>query len=459
MSQLPYSVDSEQAVIGRVLLDNAAYDKAADLLTANSFYDPAHREIYSAIQQMRSANKPVDVVTLDAWLIDRNLSEATGGLAYLVTLADNTPSAANIRQYAQTVADKFKLRSVIHLASELIESAQDISGKAVDELIGSYTGQLEALTISGADTESMSIFQVSEKVVGHVQRIYDAPDGEFLGVSTGLADLDAKLQGLKPGDMVVIAGRPGMGKTSLAMNIADHAARKHGHVLVFSMEMGAEQLGLRQAASLCNVRLDAMQGGKMDDDEFARLPNYLRLASEELEMTIDFRGGLTPSQLRAKARQISRKHKNLSLIVIDYLQLMTGDRKTDNRVQEMSEISRQIKALAKELHVPIIALSQLNRGVESRGDKRPMLSDLRESGAIEQDADTALLIYRDEYYNTDSAFKGIAEINIAKNRMGPVGGWVKTLFQGEYSRFSNLSRDWVAPEEVPVKRSYVYGFK
>ena len=223
--------------------------------------------------------------------------------------------------------------------------------------------------------------------------------------------------------------------------------------------MSAEQLGLRQAASLCNIRLDAMQSGKMEDGEFDRLTNYLQMASESLKMTIDFRGGLTPAQLRAKARQVARKHKDLSLIVIDYLQLMTSDRKTDNRTQELSEISRQIKALAKELHVPIVALSQLNRAAEQRADKRPMLSDLRESGSIEQDADTVLLIYRDDYYNPDSQYKGVADINIAKYRMGQVGCWVKTLFQGEYSRFSNLSRDWVPPVEEPQKREFTYSFK
>lgn len=454
---IPYSIESEQALIGRILLNNAAYDRVVDLLTADCFYEPAHREIYRAIQQMLANNRPVDVVTLDAWLIERDLSEAVGGIGYLATLADQTPSAANVRTYAEIVASKAKLRGAMHLAGELIDAAQEANGKDADEVIGSFTAQLEALTINQSDTDSLGVFDVAERTVGHVQKIYNTPDGETLGVKTGLLDLDAKLQGLKDGEMIVIAGRPGMGKTSLAMNIADHAA-KQGHVLVFSMEMSAEQLGLRQAASLCNIRLDAMQGGAMDEGEFDRLTNYLQMACDSLQMTIDFRGGLTPSQLRAKARQTARKHKNLSLIVIDYLQLMAADRKTDNRVQEMSEITRQMKALAKEMHVPIIALSQLNRGVESRADKRPMLSDLRDSGTIEQDADTALLIYRDDYYNPDSQYKGIAEINVAKQRMGPTGCWVKTLFQGEYSRFSNLSRDWVAPVEEPKKREVTFSF-
>ena len=455
---IPYSIESEQALIGRILLSNAAYDRVVDLLTADCFYEPAHREIYRAIQQMLANNRPVDVVTLDAWLIERDLSDVVGGLGYLGTLANQTPGAANVRTYAEIIASKAKLRGAMHLASELIDAVQEANGKDADEIIGNYSSQLEALTINKSDTESLSIFDVAERVVGHVQNIYNTPDGECLGVKTGLTDLDSKLHGLKEGEVIIVAGRPGMGKTSLAMNIADSAAKQHGHVLVFSMEMSAEQLGLRQAASLCNIRLDAMQGGTMEVDEFGRLRNYLQMASESLSMTIDFRGGLTPAQLRAKARQIARKHKDLSLIVIDYLQLMTSDRKTDNRTQELSEISRQIKALAKELHVPIIALSQLNRAAEQRADKRPMLSDLRESGSIEQDADTVLLIYRDDYYNPDSQMKGIADINIAKNRMGQTGCWVKTLFQGEYSRFSNLSRDWVPPVEEPKKRKFSYSF-
>lgn len=441
MSNL-FHVESEQSVLGALLQDPAAIDRI-DWLTEGDFYREDHRVIFRAISMMIAERKPVDVITVAEFLESSGVDSDYVGLAYLGELQMNTPSAVSIARYADVVRERRLLRDLM-AASETISSlaAADSTTPAA-ERIDEAAAMVYALSESAdiGDSESVTIGSVLSKVVQSVQERFDS-DGGMAGMSSGLGDLDAKTNGFMPGDLVIIAGRPSMGKTALALNIAEHAAIEEDKaVVVFSMEMQSEQLGIRSVSSVGRVGLNALRTGKMTDDDFSRM-SYAVGKLYKSKLVIDDRGGLSVMQMRSRCRRVARKLGSVDLVVVDYIQLATANLgKAANREQEVSAISRGLKGLAKEFNCPVIALSQLSRKVEDRADKRPMMSDLRESGAIEQDADLILMMYRDDYYNKDSAFKGMAEIIISKQRMGETGS-VIVGFQGEYSRFNNL-----APED------------
>lgn len=440
MSAELFSIEYEQSVIGGLLIDPKSFDRI-DFITEADFYREEHRLIYGAIALLLSDRKPVDVITVAEFLKSSGVDESRVGLAYLGELQMNTPSAANIRHYAEAVREKRLLRNLLEVSGSISELAEADSKIPAAERIDQAEQLVYALSESTdlGEAEARTITSVLTEVVDDIQARFDA-GGEIAGMSTGLVDLDAKTCGMMPGDLIIIAGRPSMGKTAIALNIAENAAVElNKSVLVFSMEMPAKSLGNRLVSSIGRIRMDAIRTGKMSDDDFGKLSFALGKLHQS-KLHIDDRGGLSVPQMRSRCRRVARKF-GLDLIVVDYIQLATANLgKSSNREQEVSAISRGLKGIAKEFNCPVIALSQLSRKVEDRADKRPMMSDLRESGAIEQDADVIMMMYRDEYYYKDSSYQGIAEIIIAKQRMGETGA-LFTSFQGEFSRFGNLSPD------------------
>ncbi|MCU0968407.1 MAG: replicative DNA helicase [Rubrivivax sp.] len=438
----PHSVEAEQSVLGGLLLDNLAWDRAADLLTDSDFYRHEHRLIYGAIASLVGAGKPADVVTVFEQLGSVGRAETCGGLAYLNALAQSVPSAANMRRYAEIVRERAILRKLIAASDDIATSAFNPQGRPVPQILDEAESKILKIGEEGA--RQRQGFQPIDKLVvallDRVNELHENGAEEVTGVRTGFYDLDRMTAGLQKGDLIVLAARPSMGKTAFALNIAEHVAVQETlPVLVFSMEMGASQLALRMVGSLGRIDQQHLRTGALKDDEWERLAEAVdRLG--RVQVFIDETPALNSAELRARARRMARQYGGtLGLIVIDYLQLMSGSSGSDeNRATELGEISRGLKALAKELQCPVIALSQLNRSVESRNDKRPMMSDLRESGAIEQDADVILFIYRDDYYNKDSKEPGVAEIVIAKQRNGPVGT-VKLTFLKPLTRFDNLA--------------------
>ena len=431
----PQAIEAEQSVLGGLLLDNVAYERMAPALRAEDFYTTAHQTIYRAVTAMLDRGEPADVITVDAALERAGQSEHCGGLAYLGELAANTPSAASINAYARLVADAKARRDMITAGQRLIELAREPEADAVTRAdkassivlaLGDQRGSKEPITISDA---MHTVLQVLE------QRI--EAGGAISGLSTGFCDLDRATTGLHPGNLVVLAGRPAMGKTTLGVNVAENVAMNGGVALVFSLEMPAADLVERSMARAGSINTQTLREGRLTDDDWSRLTVALSRLNEKGLVIDEDHSTASVSQMRRKAIRVKRKHGRLDLIVIDYLQLMRGE--GGNRNEEIGGITRGLKLLARELNAPVILLSQLNRGVEERTDKRPMMSDLRESGAIEQDADVILMAYRDEYYNADSAFKGFAEIIIRKQRMGPTGT-VPLIFQGEYSRFCDADQ-------------------
>jgi len=426
----PQSIEAEQAVLGGLLLDNSTWDAIADRLRAEDFYRRDHQQIFSAIAELSARSEPSDAVTLAEHLAAKGEAEETGGLAYLASLARDTPTAANIRAYADIVRERSLLRQLIRVSGEIAASAYGSEGRPATELVDeaerrrSGSGFVPLRDILGATIDRLDMLHANQ--------------GQLTGVSTGYDDLDRMTAGLQPGDLIIIAGRPSMGKTTLALNIAENAAiAANTPVAVFSMEMSREQLSMRMVSSLGRVDQSHLRTGNFGDEDWARI-NGAIAQMKTAPLYIDDSGALTPTEVRARARRLKRERGGLGLIVVDYLQLMQVAGTKENRTNEISEISRSLKALAKELHVPVIALSQLNRGVEQRTDKKPVMSDLRESGAIEQDADIIVLIYREEVYEPDTPRKGIADIIIAKQRNGPTGE-VHLTFLGKYTRFENLA--------------------
>ena len=433
MSEL-YHIESEQAVIGGLLLDPNAYDRI-DWLKETDFYREDHAAIYRQIIAMITTNQPIDVITVAEALESSGVSSDYIGLAYLGDLAANTASAANITRYAQVVADKKRSRDLLFASSQIADLAGDES-KPVVERIDAAQALIFALAEEmSVDEEPETLSNILPSVIDDIQTRFDS-GGAITGLATGFVDLDHKTFGLNGGDLVIVAGRPSMGKTALALNIAENVALGGKSVLVFSMEMGKKQLTERSIASVGRVSMNAIRSGQMTEDDFDRMGVALSKLSNA-NLIIDDKPALHVSQMRARARRVFRKH-GLALVVIDYIQLARGD--GQSREQEVSSISRGLKAIAKELDVPVIALSQLSRKCEERPNKRPMLSDLRESGAIEQDADLILMMYRDEYYNPDTPDIGVAEIIIGKQRQGETGV-VMATFSGEFSRFDNMNRD------------------
>jgi replicative DNA helicase len=431
----PHSLESEQSLLGGLLLDGRGFDVVSDIITEADFYRDDHRRIYRRIGLLMAQNKPVDVVTVDEGLQACGESESVGGLAYLSELASNTPGVRSIKRYAEVIADRRLRRDLLGAADEIADIARAFGDQPASERLDKAEGLLLAVSETAArqSSEPVPVSAVLSEVIDEIQARYDN-DGALQGLSTGFADFDSKTQGLQRGDLIVIAGRPGMGKTTIALNIAENVALAGGPALVFSMEMTKKQLVTRSLASIGEIELDRLRSGNMTDDDFSRMSLALsKLADSPL--IIDDTAALSVAQMRARARRIHRKTP-LKLLVVDYLQLASGQGQT--RDQEVSSISRALKALAKELDLPVIALSQLSRKVEERTDKRPLMSDLRESGAIEQDADVIVMMYRDEYYRPETTYKGIAEAMIRKQRQGSPGD-VHLAFQGQYCRFRNLS--------------------
>ena len=438
----PHSIEAESSVLGGLLLDNNAWDRVGDLLKEGDFYRYEHQAIYAAIGALINASKPADVITVFEQLKNQGKAQEMGGLTYLNNLAQYVPSATNIRRYAEIVRERAILRKLVTASDEISTNAFNPQGKTVERILDEAEAKIFAIGEEGSRNKQgfQSLDNLVIDLLDKVQEMADNP-ADVTGVPTGFADLDRMTSGLQAGDMIVLAARPSMGKTSFAVNIAEHVALNEGlPVAIFSMEMGAAQLAVRIVGSIGRVNQGNLRSGKLTDDEWPRLTEAIeRLRTVSLH--IDETPGLSPGELRANARRLARQCGKLGLIVVDYLQLMSGSgsaASSDNRATELGEISRGLKMLAKELQCPVIALSQLNRSVEQRTDKRPMMSDLRESGAIEQDADIIMFIYRDDYYNKDSKEPNVAEVIIGKQRNGPTGT-VKLFFQKNQTRFENLA--------------------
>ncbi len=440
----PHSVEAEQSVLGGLLLDNSAWDKIADLVTEADFYRHDHRLIYRHIHKLVEHGKPADVVTVSESLDNTAKLVEAGGLAYLGALAQNTPSAANIRRYAEIVRERAVLRQLVEVGSGIAEDALNPSGRSMAQLLDEAEAKVFEIAEAGARGKQgfMEIQPLLTQVVERIDMLFQRDNqSDVTGLPTGFADLDEKTSGFQAGDLIIVAGRPSMGKTAFSINIAENVAIQTGlPVAVFSMEMGGTQLVTRMLGSIGRLDQHRVRTGRLQDEDWQKL-TYAVGKLNDAPIHIDESAALSVLDLRARARRLHRQCGKLGLIVIDYLQLMSGSGKgggSENRATEISEISRGLKALAKELEVPVIALSQLNRSLEQRPNKRPVMSDLRESGAIEQDADLILFIYRDEVYNSDTQDKGIAEIIIGKQRNGPIGT-VKMTFLGEYTRFENYA--------------------
>ena len=437
----PHSIEAESSVLGGLLLDNGAWDRVGDLLTERDFYRYEHRMVFGAIGALINASKPADVITVFEQLQNQGKAEEIGGLSYLNSLAQYVPSAGNIRRYAEIVRERSILRKLVSASDEISTNAFNPQGRPVSAILDEAEQKIFNIGEEGA--RSKQGFQAMDTLVvallDRVQEMADNPN-DVTGVPTGFYDLDRMTAGFQAGDLIVLAARPSMGKTALAINIAEHVALNEGlPVAVFSMEMGAAQLAVRIVGSIGRIDQSHLRTGKLTDEEWPRLTEAIEKL-RTISLHIDETAGLTSSELRANARRLSRQCGKLGLIVVDYLQLMTGSSSDgENRATELGEISRGLKMLAKELQCPVIALSQLNRSVETRPDKRPMMSDLRESGAIEQDADIIMFIYRDEYYTKDACKEpGVAEVIIAKQRNGPTG-MVKLAFMNKITKFESLA--------------------
>ncbi|WP_408596640.1 replicative DNA helicase [Limnohabitans sp.] len=437
----PHSIEAESSVLGGLLLDNGAWDRVGDLLVDGDFYRYEHRQVYAAIGALVNTSRPADVITVYEHLQALGKAEEIGGLGYLNALAQYVPSASNIRRYAEIVRERSILRKLVSASDEIATNAFNTQGRAVAQILDE--AEQKIFNIGEEGSRMKQGFQaMPQLVVDLLDRVQEMADNQndITGVPTGFFDFDRMTSGLQPGDLIVLAARPSMGKTALAINIAEHVALNEGlPVAVFSMEMGASQLAVRIVGSIGRIDQGHLRTGKLSDDEWPRLTEAIEKL-RNVSLHIDETPGLTPSELRANARRLARQCGKLGLIVVDYLQLMSGSNSSggDNRATEIGEISRGLKMLAKELQCPVIALSQLNRSVEQRTDKRPMMSDLRESGAIEQDADVIMFIYRDDYYNKESKEPGVAEVIIGKQRNGPTGT-VKLAFLKPLTKFESLA--------------------
>ena len=437
----PHSQEAESSVLGGLLLDNNSWDKVADLLVEADFYRYEHRLVFASITSLVNSNRPADVITVFEQMQSQGKAEEVGGLAYLNSLAQYVPSSANIRRYAEIVRERSILRKLVSVSDEIATSALNTNGRPVTNILDE--AEQKIFSIGEEGSRMRQGFQSMDKLVvqllDRVEEMSQNPN-DITGVPTGFFDLDRMTSGMQAGDLLVLAARPSMGKTALAINIAEHVALHEDlPVAVFSMEMGASQLAIRIVGSIGRIDQGRLRTGKLIDDEWPRLSDAIERL-KTVSLSIDETPGLTTSELRASARRLARSCGKLGLVVVDYLQLMSGSGGGDgeNRATELGEISRGLKMLAKELQCPVIALSQLNRGVEQRTDKRPMMSDLRESGAIEQDADVIMFIYRDDYYNKDSKEPGVAEIIIAKQRNGPTGT-VKLTFLKPITKFESYA--------------------
>ncbi len=437
----PHSIEAEQSVLGGLMLDNERWDSVGEKIIAADFYSRPHRLIFESAKHLLNSGQPLDLITLSEQLEKHSLLDDVGGFAYLAELAKNTPSAANIVAYAEIVRERAVVRNLIGVANEIADAGYEPEGRSSEDLLDMAESKVFAIAEARTSQNEgpQNVESVLEKTLERIEILLKTPHDGVTGVSTGFNDLNKKTAGLQGSDLVIVAARPSMGKTTFAMNLCENAAMdQEKPVLIFSLEMPADQLMMRMLASLSRVDQTKIRTGQLDDEDWARISSTMGILMQKKNMYIDDSSGLTPTDVRSRARRIAREHGGLSMIMVDYLQLMRVPGMQDNRTLEIAEISRSLKALAKELNVPVVALSQLNRSLEQRADKRPVNSDLRESGAIEQDADLIMFIYRDEVYNPESPLKGIAEIIIGKQRNGPIGS-VRLTFQGQFSRFDNYA--------------------
>jgi replicative DNA helicase len=434
----PHSVEAEQSVLGGLMLDSAAWDQVADRVLAEDFYRNDHRLIFEAVAGLIERNQPCDAVTLSGHLESQGVLDQVGGLAYLGSLARDTPTSANIRAYADIVRERSVLRQLITAGNEIVTNALEPEGREAREIVDDAERAVFEIAERGSRGKVgfRTVKSILPDVVNRIDEMYHS-DGKLTGISTGFTKLDEMTSGLNAGDLIIVAGRPSMGKTTLAVNIAENAALGSGKsAAIFSMEMSAESLTLRMISSLGRINQSHLRTGRLSEDDWPRIDSAMTQLGAA-KIYVDETPALSPTEVRARARRLKRE-RGLDLIVVDYLQLMQVAGTKENRATEISEISRSLKALAKELKVPVIALSQLNRGVEQRVEKKPVMSDLRESGALEQDADVILLIYREEVYDKNTTRKGIADIIIAKQRNGPTGD-IQLTFLGEYTKFENYA--------------------
>ncbi|AZG74661.1 replicative DNA helicase [Shewanella livingstonensis] len=437
----PHSIEAEQSVLGGLMLDAEAWDRVSEAVVPEDFYSRSHRMIFTAMQRLMESGQPLDLITVSEQLEIEDQLDDAGGFAYLGEIAKNTPSAGNILSYADIVRERAVVRDMIAVAHEIADAGYNPEGRDSSALLDLAETKVFKIAEmrTNANEGPENIKSILEKTVDKIEQLYNNPHNGVTGVSSGFNDLDKMTAGFQSGDLIIVAARPSMGKTTFAMNLCEQAAMNEDKpVLIFSLEMPSEQIMMRMLASLGRVDQTKIRTGQLDDEDWARVSSTMGIMLEQGKMYIDDGSGLTPTEVRSRARRIAREHGGLSMIMIDYLQLMQVPSLKENRTLEISEISRSLKALAKELEVPVIALSQLNRSLEQRADKRPINSDLRESGAIEQDADLIMFIYRDEVYNDNSEDKGTAEIIIGKQRNGPIGR-IRLVFQGQFSRFDNYA--------------------
>jgi replicative DNA helicase len=459
----PHSVEAEQSLLGGLLLDNGAWERCADLVVGEDFYRLEHRLIFEAIGALINANKAADAITVFSRLGAGGQAADVGGLSYINSLAQSVPSAANVRRYAEIIRERSVLRKLAAAGDEIATLAFNPQGRAVSELLDVAETAIFKIAeqgAGGADDDGQSIDQLMVGLIDRVTDLHDNGAKEVTGVATGLHDIDRMTAGLQPGDLIVLAGRPSMGKTALALNIGEHVALNEGlPVLIFSLEMGGNQLALRLASSVGRVDQSRLRTGRLNDEDWGRFSEAVEKLGR-CQIKVEERAGIGAGEIRARARRYARKVGRLGLIVIDYLQLMAmspSAGKEANRAAEIGDITRSMKVLAKEMKCPLILLSQLNRGVEARTNKRPVMSDLRESGSIEQDADQILMVYRDEYYNEKTTKEpGVAEIIFAKNRTGPTGT-VRLGFQKHLTKFDNLAAGYEPPPEDAPQRKRSFG--
>ena len=435
----PVSLEAERSVLGGLILDNATWDKIVDLVNDQDFYDRRHQLIFKHIQKLAQSATPYDVVTLADSIQNDRMIDQVGGLAYIAEIVNQTPTAANIVTYSEIVQERARLRRLLGVIGNITEKIYLPDGHKSDQILDYAEQQILSISQNTANVKGGPVY-VNDILVSVIDRLdlIMEHEGGITGASSGFKDLDEKLSGLHGSNLLIVAGRPSMGKTTFAMNIAENVARTASKpVVVFSLEMPSEDLVLRMLSSLSRVDQTLLRAGNLNDEHWASITAAMKIITEEMKLYIDDSPALTPLEVRNRSRRLFREHDGLSLVIVDYLQLMRSPGYENNRTQEVSEISRSLKALSKELDVPVIALSQLNRGVDDRADKRPMMSDLRESGAIEQDADVIMFVYRDEVYHRDKEDnKGMAEIIIGKQRNGPIGV-VNVTFQGRFCRFDS----------------------
>lgn len=440
-SVLPHSIEAEQSVIGGLMLDSSQFDAVAEVLGQQDFYKATHRQIFAVMVALLEHEQPIDVITVAEELNRRGELPSVGGLGYLTELAGNVAGSANLVAYARIVRERATLRQLIAAATEIAKASYNPGALGADDLL--QLAEKKVLEIAEERPKEGGFSDVNALLKLAVERIdlLFRSESDLTGLATGLTELNQKTSGWQPGELIILAARPSMGKTALALNFVEAAIMTQPKpVLVFSLEMPADALVMRMLSSIGRIDQGNIRNGKLTEEDWPKLEAAARKLKDKL-LFIDDTAGLTPNDIRARIRKIVREHGNPGMIMVDYLQLMHVAGASEGRTQEISEISRSMKALAKEYQCPVICLSQLNRGVESRPNKRPMNSDLRESGAIEQDADVILFIYRDDYYNEESPDKGVAELIIGKQRNGEIGT-CRAAFVGKYTRFENLAPEY-----------------